>query len=350
MKRFNVAAAGMFAVLSLCFLSCEKKEKKQVFHLYNWSYYTPDSVLQKFEKEYNCIVKCDYFDSNETMYSKIKAGARGYDLTIPSQDYTSIMIEQKMVQKIDLSKFPNSKYINPEALKKAEAYDPDMTWCVPYCMGASGIMVNKKKISGYPRDYTIFEKKEYAGHMTMMDDMREAIGSALRHSGCSLNSRNEDEIKAASLILKEKWTPNLIKFDAEGFGKSFAAGDFWVCQGYAEIVFSEVPEEMQDEMIDFFIPESGAPAYFDSMVILKDAPNYDLAMKFIDFSHRPEIYAEFLDGMRFPPFINLEAAKYTKKKPMYPTEDLFNCELKMDVGETLDVYNSCWQDIRFAIE
>ena len=106
MKKFNVAIFSMAAFVLSIFSSCTK-EKKETFNLYNWSYYTPDSVLEKFAKEYNCKVKVDYFDSNEMMYAKLRAGAKGYDLTIPSQDYTSIMIKQGMVQTIDHSQLPN---------------------------------------------------------------------------------------------------------------------------------------------------------------------------------------------------------------------------------------------------
>ncbi|MBP3365655.1 MAG: extracellular solute-binding protein [Treponema sp.] len=349
MKRFNSARLAAAAAVLTLFFSCSR-EKKETFNLYNWSYYTPDSVLEQFAREYNCTVKVDYFDSNEMMYAKLRAGAKGYDLTIPSQDYTSIMIKQGMVQKIDHSQFPNAKYINPEALKKAAAYDPDMTWSVPYCLAASGISVNRTKVKDYEKSYSIFSRADLGGHMTMMDDMRVTMGSALRHLGYSLNTTDEAQLREAAGLIIREWRPNLVKFDAEGYGKSFASGDFWVCDGYAEIVFAEVPEEKHDEVIDFFVPEEGSAAYLDSMVILKDARHYDLAMKFIDFSHRPEIYAQFCDALKFPSYINTEAGKYTKKKPMYPAELLEKCELKMDVGEDLSKYDALWQEIRFSAE
>ena len=350
MKKFNIIVLTTILFSSMVLSSCSKGEKKETFNLFNWTYYTPDSVLEKFEKEYNCIVKTDYFDSNEVMYSKLRAGAKGYDLTIPSSDYTSIMIKQGMVQKIDHSKFPNSIYINPDAIVKAKDYDPNMTWSVPYCLAANGIAVNKTKVKDYERSYDIFKRKDLAGHMTMMDDMRLTIGSALKYLGYSLNSTDDKELREAADLVKNEWLPNLLKFDAEGFGKSFASGDFWVCDGYAEIVYGEVPEDRQEETIDFFVPDTGSGAYLDSMVILKDAKHYDLAMKFIDFSHRPEIYAEFLDALRFPPYINMEAAKYTTRKPMYGPETLAKVELKMDVGEALQKYDALWQEIRFAAE
>ena len=326
--------------------SCAKKDDKTLY-LYNWTYYTPDDVLKEFEQEFGVTVKVDNYASNEEMYAKLKAGAKGYDIVFPSQDYASIMINQGMLRQLDQSKMTNKKYINPTVLQKA-TYDPDMKYCMPYYFGAAGIAVNKQKVTDYQKSWNIFARTDLKGHMSMMDDMREVIGDALAYQGYSVNSLDDSQLASAKDLVINQWKPNLVKFDAEGFGKSFASGDFWVCQGYAEVVFGEVPEDKQADMIDFFIPPEGGPSYLDSMCILKDAPHYELANEFINFIQRPEIYAQFLDAFRFPCFVNTEASKYTKKTPMYKAEDMNNCELKLDIGEGLDKYNTIWQDVRFT--
>ena len=326
--------------------SCAKKDDKTLY-LYNWTYYTPDEVLKEFEQEFGVTVKVDNYASNEEMYAKLKAGAKGYDIVFPSQDYASIMINQGMLRQLDQSKMTNKKYINPTVLQKA-TYDPDMKYCMPYYFGAAGIAVNKQKVTDYQKSWNIFARTDLKGHMSMMDDMREVIGDALAYQGYSVNSLDDSQLASAKDLVINQWKPNLVKFDAEGFGKSFASGDFWVCQGYAEVVFGEVPEDKQADMIDFFIPPEGGPSYLDSMCILKDAPHYERANEFINFIQRPEIYAQFLDAFRFPCFVNTEAAKYTKKTPMYNAEDMNNCELKLDIGEGLDKYNTIWQDVRFT--
>jgi spermidine/putrescine transport system substrate-binding protein len=326
--------------------SCAKKDDKTLY-LYNWTYYTPDDVLKEFEQEFGVTVKVDNYASNEEMYAKLKAGAKGYDIVFPSQDYASIMINQGMLRELDQSKMTNKKYINPIVLQKA-TYDPDMKYCMPYYFGAAGIAVNKQKVTDYQKSWNIFARTDLKGHMSMMDDMREVIGDALAYQGYSVNSLDDSQLASAKDLVINQWKPNLVKFDAEGFGKSFASGDFWVCQGYAEVVFGEVPEDKQADMIDFFIPPEGGPSYLDSMCILKDAPHYELANEFINFIQRPEIYAQFLDAFRFPCFVNTEASKYTKKTPMYKAEDMNNCELKLDIGEGLDKYNTIWQDVRFT--
>ena len=176
MKKVNFLLICAALCSTLALSSCSKSDKKtsNTLYLFNWTYYTPDSVLRKFEQEYNCTVKVDTFDSNEVMYAKLKAGAKGYDITFPSQDYTSIMIKQGMLKEIDKTQFENAKYINPVVLEKT-TFDPDMKYSVPYYMGAAGIAVNKTKVSNYEKSWNIFADKQYAGHMTMMDDMREVI-------------------------------------------------------------------------------------------------------------------------------------------------------------------------------
>ena len=348
MKKSSLLT-GVAALAALITLSSCGKKDDNTLYLFNWTYYTPDSVLQDFEKEYNCKVKVDTFDSNEVMYAKLKAGADGYDITFPSQDYTSIMIKQGMLKKIDREAFTNAKNINPKVLEKL-TFDPNMDYSVPYYMGAAGVCVNKQKVHNYNKSWKIFEREDLKGHMTMMDDMREVMGDALALKGYSVNTVDRKVLGDITDYINQKWKPNLVKFDAEGFGKSFANEDFWVCQGYAEVVYGEVPEERQEEMIDFFIPPEGGPMYVDSMVILKNAKHYDLAMKFINFIHRPEEYVKFLDEFRFPGFVNPAAEPLRTTTPMYKAEEMENCELKLDVGEDLETFNEYWESIRFSAD
>jgi spermidine/putrescine transport system substrate-binding protein len=265
---------------------------------------------------------------------------------VPSQDYVSIMIKEGLLREIDHSKFPNAKYISPLVLSKA-TYDPQMKYAVPYFMGAAGVAVNKEKVPVYEKSWGIFSRPDLADHMSMLDDMREVIGDALKFQGRSVNTLDDGELAEARNLIVREWKPNLVKFDAEGFGKSFAAGDFWVVQGYGEVVYGEVAEEDWGK-IDFFIPREGGPMYIDSMCILKTAQNPDLAMKFIDFMHRPEIYAQFLDFFRFPPGVNTGAGNYMTVEPMYQARELENCEIKEDLDAGLEKFNALWEDIRFS--
>lgn len=338
-----LTALILLAVLG--FSSCSKDDGKTLY-LFNWTYYTPDSVIKLFEQEYGVTVKVDSYASNEEMFAKLKAGAKGYDVVIPSQDYVSIMIKEGMLEEINHEKLTNLSNISPLVLSKI-TFDPDMKYSVPYFMGAAGIAVNKTKVTDYEKSWNIFARKDLSQRMCMMDDMREVIGDALVYQNHSVNSVDDAELQSAAELITKEWKPNLVKFDAEGFGKSFATGDFWVVQGYAEVVFGEVPEDQWDT-VDFFIPEEGGPMYIDSMCILKGSKHYDLALEFINFIHRPEIYAMFLDAFHFPSSVNPSADQYITTKPMYTADQMVNCEPKNDIGADLEKYNSLWQSIRFT--
>ncbi|MBP5452004.1 MAG: extracellular solute-binding protein [Treponema sp.] len=340
--------AGLVCAAALITLTSCAKKNDRTLYLYNWTYYTPEEVVASFEKEFNCTVKLDSYSTCDEMYAKLRAGAKGYDIVIPSNDFVSIMIKQGMLQEIDQSKLTNRSKINPMILEKAD-YDPDMKYAVPYALSATGIMVNKTKVKdfNYSRDYDIFEDPQFAGHATMMDEMREVIGCALLYQGKDMNSTSDSDLNEAYELISNKWKPNLAKFDAEGFGKSFASGDFWLCQGYPEIVFGEVDQSRWADTIDFFIPAEGGPATLDSMVILKDAPHPELANEFINYIHRPENYAIFIDDFHYPCVVNLEALQYTKEPSMYDAEQAYNCTLKLDLGDDLDKVHDIWQKIRF---
>ncbi len=339
-----VAFAAIFLVLSCTPKKAGAAQRK--LYIYNWTYYTPDSVIAKFEKEYGCKVVYDSFPSNEEMFAKLKAGGSDYDICFPSGDYVSIMVKEGMLAPIDRKAMKNFANVDPAVLARCD-FDPGNAYSIPYYMGAAGVAVNKAKVGAFEKSWSIFGRKDLAGKMTMLDDMREVLGDALAYQGKSVNSASAVEIAAAAKLVNEVWKPNLLKFDAEAFAKGFAAGEFWVTQGYAEAIYLELDPARKPE-VEFFIPKEGGPMYIDSMVVLKGSKNKDLAMSFIDFIHRPQIYAEFTDAFGFPATCNVPARALKKGPEWYKAVDLAPCELKKDVGEDLEKYNKAWQTIRFG--
>jgi len=334
--------AVLTALIMSVIISCDSREK---LYIYNWTYYTPDSVIEKFEAEYNCRVIYDEFASNEDMYAKLKATqgkSSGYDVVFPSKDYVPIMIRQGMLEKLDHTKLPNLVNVDPGVLQIA-SYDPDMEYSVPYFYGAAGIIVNTARVPFFERSWSIFEREDLKGRMTMLDDMREVIGGALAYLGRSVNTTDPYWVTMAKDHINNNWKPNLVKFDAEAFAKGYANGDFWVVHAYPEAIFEEIADipQMRADTV-FFIPKEGGPSYIDNMVILKDARNIDLAHKFINFIHRPEIYAEFVDEFGLPATANSAARRYKQGEAFYSEVELLNTELVEDLGEDLELYIDAW--------
>lgn len=341
-KQTIIFFAFIAALIMPVIISCDSRER---LYIYNWTYYTPDSVIEKFEEEFNVRVIYDEFASNEDMYAKLMSSRskRGsYDVVFPSNYYIPMLIQQGLLERIDRSKIPNLKNIDPDVLQRA-SYDPNMDYSVPYYYGAAGIAVNTARVPVFQRSWSIFSRTDLRNRMSMLDDIRDVMGAALITLGHSVNSTDPSAINAAKELINSSWKPNLVKFDSEAFGKSYANGDFWVVHAFPEVVFEEI--EGNDQLIKdtvFFIPREGGPSYIDTMVILKNARNAELAHEFINFIHRPEIYAEFVDIFGLPATVNVPARELKTVSSWYTIEDILPTELTNDIGEALDLYNEAW--------
>jgi spermidine/putrescine transport system substrate-binding protein len=318
--------------------------RRQKLYVYNWTYYMPPDVLDDFRKKFNIDLVYDVYPSNEDMFAKLKSGAKGYDIVVPSGDFVSIMIHEGMLAPIDKKRLPNFACIDTAVLRRV-TFDQGNQFSVPYMMGASGIAVNKTQVARYEHSWSIFDRADLKDRMTMLDDMREVLGAALKYLGYSVNSVDTAELaKAKAVVLG--WKKNIVKFDAESFAKGFASGEFRVVQGYAENIFKEYDSTRRDE-VDFFIPAEGGPMYMDNLVILKNAPDKEAAYAFINYIHSPEVFARIVDYLGYP-CINTAARPFLKRKPNYELADLRNCEFKEDLGEKLELYNRAWEEIRMG--
>lgn len=346
-----LVALAALAVLA-AFPACAKKGQagSGKLYIYNWAYYIPADVLKGFEKENSCEVVYEEFDSNETMFQKISAGGSGYDIVFPGADYASIMIKKGLLEKLDKAKIPNAANVDP-AVSAKKAFDPKDDYCVPYFMGAAGIMVNKEKVKDYEKSWSIFARADLKGRMTLLDDVREVFGGALSYNGLSGNTTKKEDIAKAKKTL-EGWKKNIANFDSSAFGEDFVNGNLDVVHCFAENVWLALDENQSKNeeyagKWEFFIPKEGNVSYMDTMGILKESKNKALAYKFIDYIHRPAVYARIADVIRVPS-LNLKADGLIKVKPNYSMEDVLRCELKVDVGEALKLYSDAWESLRIG--
>lgn len=333
---------ALFAVALLAFGSCGKR--LPTLHVYNFTVYMPSEVLREFENRFGAKVVYEEYTSNEEMLAKLQSGASGYDVVFPSGDHVSIMSRLNLLAELDKSKIPNMKNLDGASLKKIR-FDAGNRFSVPYIMGAAGIAVNREKVKNYPRSFKIFDRADLKGRMTLLDDMREIFGAALKLKNHSVNTTNLAELQEAKAAVLA-WKKNIQRFDADSFGKAFAGGEFWVVSGYAENVFRAMAgDSAMRANTDFFLPEEGGSMYMDNMVILKTSKQKELAHAFINFIHEPEIYARIANYFELPS-INRAAETFITNKPHYRLEDLSRFEFKEDLGPSVELYNRLWQEVR----
>ncbi|WP_030001103.1 extracellular solute-binding protein, partial [Vibrio parahaemolyticus] len=180
----------------------------QELYFYNWSEYIPNEVLEDFTKETGIKVIYSTYESNESMYAKLKTQGSGYDLVVPSTYFVSKMRKEGMLQEIDKKKLSHFSDLDTNFLDKP--FDPNNNYSIPYIWGATGIginadMLDKSSVSKWDD----FWDSKWEGQLMLMDDSREVFHIALTKLGYSPNTTNPDEIKAAYEELK-KLMPNVL--------------------------------------------------------------------------------------------------------------------------------------------
>lgn len=343
-RRRFIASSAAFATLS-ALPSCTKSGGSRTLTIFTWSDYLKTEVKEKFEKANNCRVVIDTFDSNEAMLSKLDAGASGYDLLVPSSYAVQALKRKGMLQPLDHSKLPNLKNIDPTYLSKA--LDPKMEVSVPYMTAPTCLSYLASKVSDAKHSWTLLDRVDLKGRITLLDDMREVIGAALKVMGQSLNSTDPVQLAQAADIAIA-WKKNAAKFENEQYKSGIASGEFFLVQGYAGDLMQAADE---NEDVRIFIPEEGAAFSCDDLCIPKDAKNADLAHLFINFVTGPEIAAENMEsiGYRAP-----NSAAYSHltedfrgSEVLFPPDAIFaKCEPIADLGDKLPLWTKEWDRVK----
>jgi len=321
----------------------------ETLHLYTWADYISPEVVRKFEQQQGCKVVIDTFDSNESMFAKFKAGASGYDLVFPTAYMIQVMHAQGMLAELDHKLIPNLPNIDPAVLAKVK--DQTMAHSVPYTLAYACIAVRADKMKSQAAEATwaMFDRPALAGRVTLLDDMRESIGAALKSLGHSINTRDEAQLAAARDVLI-RWKKNIARFDNEGYKSGIDSAEFLLVHGYSGDLFQV---QMENPKVEILIPREGVTLGCDEMVIPKTTRQPALAHALINFVLDPSIAAENMEWMGYycpnKPAMAQVSAEFLKNPAVtIPVELQAKCEVIEDLGPDLAKYTKVWDQVRAA--
>jgi putrescine transport system substrate-binding protein len=103
-------------------------------------------VIKNFEKETGIKVRYDNFDSNEILHAKLVAGKTGYDIVVPSSNWAAIQMAGGLLAKLDKSKLPNLKNMDPDIQAQIAKLDPGNQYLVTWLWGYTTIGINVDKV------------------------------------------------------------------------------------------------------------------------------------------------------------------------------------------------------------
>jgi spermidine/putrescine transport system substrate-binding protein len=363
LSRWALSGGFVFSLLIAGASSCTKKSVgpngdpsaatsagSGVVNLAIWSNYVSPELLKKFTDQTGIRVQISNYSSNEELLAKLQAGATGFDVAVPSDYMVSVMVHTGLLNELDPAKIPNLKALDAKYLKRG--FDPQNKFSVPYDWGTTGIAINrtifKGKISGWK---DLFTNPELKGKFTLLDDVRETLGAALKSEGFSLNSKDPAQLEKAKKVLMG------VRSRVKGFTSEpmmpLVNGETAVAHVYMSDALQAARET--GGKIEYIVPVEGATLWIDNLVIPKGAPNVPGAHQLINFLLEASSVVETVKSVMVSP-TNPQARSMLpeelKKHPaLFPSDAVLQkCEMLEDLGEALASWDRIWTEVKAASE
>ncbi|MCQ2609353.1 MAG: extracellular solute-binding protein, partial [Lachnospiraceae bacterium] len=262
----------IYIILSLVLLllsSCKKDDGKEKLYVYNWGIYLDETVVDRFEKKYNCDVIYDTYDTNEEMYAVVKEEARVYDVLCPTDYMVEKMIKKDLLYSYDIKELPNYKNIDKRILDIMKSFDKDNVYAIPYVHSTLGLIYNKSELDRmglpYPKKWADLWNEEYKGEILLQDAMRDLLMVGLKKNNFSMNSLSQDELDIATGdLIKQKHLVNAYLIDP--LRDKMVAGDGTIASMYSGEV-EYIKSEGSKYQYEYILPEEGVNFTMDVWVI-----------------------------------------------------------------------------------
>jgi len=304
--------------------------------IYHWFEYIPQELLDKFAAEHDVEVTMDTFDSNEAMLASLKAGKLGsYDVAVPGDYMVEIMGGEGMLDTFDSSDLSNFGNIQEQWLDVG--FDPGRKSSIPYQWGSTSFSVNRDVYQGdiNTSDILFNPPAELSGKINVLDSQGEVLALASMHLGIPQCTTDRDQLKALNALVqsaKQHWA----SFGSDVAKDVLVSGDAAV--GMIWNGFSAKARE-EGANVEYAFPKQGYVVWMDSVVLLKDAPNRDNALKFMNFLLEPENAAAVTNYAQYTAGVNGVTEHLSDAVKSAP-------ELNPPAGGKAEFVMACSQDVQ----
>ena len=277
-------------------------------NVYNWIEYIPESMKSDFETATGLKVNYDTFETDEALNAKLIAGNSGYDVVVPGAAWAEVQIKQGKYMKLDKSKIPNYKNLDPALMEQLTKMDPTHEYLIPWAWGYTGVGINEEKVKKALGDMPLpenpfdlvfnptYTNKLKSCGIFMLDSPSEVLPAALSYIGKDSSSTNVADYDEALTMLK-KVRPDVRKFGDSSVINSIADGNLCVFLAWSGDINTAAKRAGGDN-IKVLLGGKGI-VFFDTMAIPADAKNVDNAYAWINNSLDAKIGAEITNKLGY---------------------------------------------------
>ena len=254
-------------------------------NVYNWGLYISDGsdesvdVISAFEELTGIKINYTTFDTNESMYAKLKSGGASYDVIFPSDYMLGKMANEGMLLPLNKENIPNLAGISELYLDKE--YDPGNVYSVPYMWCMVGITYNKDMVdeADLEQGWNLLWDPRYTGQILQFNNSRDCFAMALKTLGRSMNPTSTQDIDDALVKLQEQ-KPLVQAYVMDEVFDKMEGGEAALAPYYTGDGLTMIAE---NPSLGMFIPEEGILQCVDAMCIPASSQNQEAAEMFINY-------------------------------------------------------------------
>jgi putrescine transport system substrate-binding protein len=308
------ARAGVLVLAGATLIGCGHGDTAQpraggdrdamVVNLYTWADYLGPNTLADFERETGIKVRVAYFDTNETLESRMLTGSSGYDVVVPTAPYLQRQIAGGAYRALDKALLPNLVNLDPALMARAALNDPGNVHSVIYTWGTYGIGYNVARVTealpGVPLDSwrlifdPIYAQRLASCGISTIDAPPGVERLVLRYLGKDPNAPTAADLAQVESVLTAI-RPYIRTIDSANMIDSLANGDICIALGYNGD-FVQARNRARDSnngnKIAYIVPKEGSLIWFDTLAIPKDAPHPANAHALINYLMIPRAIAD----------------------------------------------------------
>ncbi len=322
-------------------------------NVYNWGEYISDGtdsdfldVNAEFEALTGISVNYATYETNESLYAKLKSGGADYDIIIPSDYMIGKMIEEDMLAPLNFENIPNFAMIGETY--KGRDYDPNNEYSVAYTWGVVGLIYNTTMVEEPVDSWSILWSERYSEQILMFDNSRDAFGLSFLAQGLPLNPESIEQIDegTAALIAQR---PLVQAYVMDQIFDKMQGGEAALAPYYAgdAVLMSEVNPDL-----NFVVPKEGTNYFVDAMCVPATSQNKEAAEMYINFMCETEVALSNCQFIGYStPQVEAEAAlpPEIRNNPwLYPPQDVLNNTWTYSVlpDELKDYLDLSWNNMR----
>ena len=301
-------------------------DEKPELYVYTWFEFLPSHVIKQFRQETGIEVVVDYYESNQILEAQLLTKNAGYDLVFPSAwPYLERQIQNNLYRKLDKTKLPNFKHLDPMIMNILVKADPNNEHAIPYFWGVTGIGYNIEAVKKIMPDVQIeswavfFDPKIVSKFaqcgVYLVDEPVDVFSAALVYLGLPPGSDKPQDInRAIETIMKVR--PYIRRFDTSRAISDLANGEACLIQNWSgdiAVASRRARDAKSGVEVGFAVPKEGTSIWIDVVAMPIDAPHPNNAHRFLNFLMRPDVIASITNEIEFAN-ANLSAKKHLRQE------------------------------------